>query len=32
MDGIAAPGVDLAPDEKIDTPPAPTDAALCRRR
>lgn len=28
---IVAPGLDLAPDEKIDTPPALLDASLRRR-
>ncbi|MET8998486.1 aldo/keto reductase [Amycolatopsis sp. NPDC004169] len=32
IDGIVAPGVDLAPDEKFDTPPALLDPALRRRR
>jgi aryl-alcohol dehydrogenase-like predicted oxidoreductase len=32
IDAIVAPGVDLAPDEKIDTPPALLDAGLRRRR
>jgi aryl-alcohol dehydrogenase-like predicted oxidoreductase len=31
IDVIVAPGVDLAPDEKFDTPPALLDAALRRR-
>lgn len=31
IDAIVAPGVDLAPEEKIDTPPALLDAALRRR-
>ena len=31
IDEIVAPGVDLAPDEKIDTPPALLDAAQRRR-
>jgi len=31
IDSIVAPGVDLAPDEKFDTPPALLDAALRRR-
>ncbi|HEX3814377.1 MAG TPA: aldo/keto reductase [Mycobacteriales bacterium] len=31
IDTIVAPGVDLAPDEKFDTPPALLDAALRRR-
>ncbi len=31
IDAIVAPGVDLAPDEKIDTPPALLDATLRRR-
>ncbi|RKT55093.1 aldo/keto reductase [Saccharothrix australiensis] len=31
IDGIVAPGVDLAPDEKHDTPPALLDPALRRR-
>jgi aryl-alcohol dehydrogenase-like predicted oxidoreductase len=31
IDAIVAPGLDLAPDEKIDTPPALLDAALRRR-
>ncbi|MFG2164904.1 aldo/keto reductase [Micromonospora chersina] len=31
IDAIVAPGVDLAPDEKHDTPPALLDAALRRR-
>jgi aryl-alcohol dehydrogenase-like predicted oxidoreductase len=31
IDDIVAPGVDLAPDEKIDTPPALLDPALRRR-
>lgn len=32
IDAIVAPGVDLAPDEKHDTPPALLDPALRRRR
>jgi aryl-alcohol dehydrogenase-like predicted oxidoreductase len=32
IDGVVAPGVDLAPDEKFDTPPALLDPALRRRR
>ena len=32
IDEIVAPGVDLAPDEKIDTPPALLDPSLRRRR
>ena len=32
IDEIVAPGVDLAPDEKIDTPPALVDPSLRRRR
>ncbi|MFI6026801.1 aldo/keto reductase [Amycolatopsis magusensis] len=32
IDGIVAPGTDLAPDEKFDTPPALLDPALRRRR
>jgi aryl-alcohol dehydrogenase-like predicted oxidoreductase len=31
VDAIVAPGLDLAPDEKIDTPPALLDASLRRR-
>ncbi|MGA6162772.1 aldo/keto reductase [Amycolatopsis magusensis] len=31
IDGIVAPGTDLAPDEKFDTPPALLDPALRRR-
>jgi aryl-alcohol dehydrogenase-like predicted oxidoreductase len=31
IDEIVAPGVDLAPDEKLDTPPALLDPALRRR-
>jgi aryl-alcohol dehydrogenase-like predicted oxidoreductase len=31
IDGIVEPGVDLAPDEKFDTPPALLDASLRRR-
>ena len=31
IDGIVAPGVDLAPEEKFDTPPALLDPALRRR-
>jgi aryl-alcohol dehydrogenase-like predicted oxidoreductase len=31
IDAIVAPGLDLAPDEKIDTPPALLDASLRRR-
>lgn len=31
IDEIVAPGVDLAPDEKIDTPPSLLDASLRRR-
>jgi aryl-alcohol dehydrogenase-like predicted oxidoreductase len=31
IDTIVAPGVDLAPDEKYDTPPALLDASLRRR-
>ncbi|MEU4397470.1 aldo/keto reductase [Micromonospora orduensis] len=31
IDGIVAPGVDLAPQEKFDTPPALLDPALRRR-
>jgi aryl-alcohol dehydrogenase-like predicted oxidoreductase len=31
VDSIVAPGVDLAPDEKIDTPPALLDPSLRRR-
>ncbi|MGA5300355.1 aldo/keto reductase [Nucisporomicrobium flavum] len=31
IDAIVAPGVDLAPDEKVDTPPALLDASLRRR-
>jgi aryl-alcohol dehydrogenase-like predicted oxidoreductase len=31
IDAIVAPGLDLAPDEKIDTPPALLDPALRRR-
>jgi aryl-alcohol dehydrogenase-like predicted oxidoreductase len=31
LDEIVAPGVDLAPDEKIDTPPALLDPSLRRR-
>ncbi|MET7401988.1 aldo/keto reductase [Dactylosporangium sp. NPDC005572] len=32
IDAIVPPGVDLAPDEKFDTPPALLDPALRRRR
>ena len=32
IDAIVAPGVDLAPGEKIDTPPSLLDPALRRRR
>ncbi|HMH58196.1 MAG TPA: aldo/keto reductase [Galbitalea sp.] len=32
IDAIVAPGTDLAPDEKIDTPPSLLDAALRRRQ
>jgi aryl-alcohol dehydrogenase-like predicted oxidoreductase len=32
IDEIVAPGVDLAPDEKIDTPPALLDPSLRRRQ
>lgn len=32
IDGVVAPGLDLAPDEKFDTPPALLDPALRRRR
>jgi aryl-alcohol dehydrogenase-like predicted oxidoreductase len=32
IDEIVTPGVDLAPDEKIDTPPALLDPSLRRRR
>ncbi|WP_067536491.1 aldo/keto reductase [Nocardia crassostreae] len=31
IDSIAAPGIDLAPHEKVDTPPALLDPALRRR-
>jgi hypothetical protein len=31
IDSIVAPGVDLAADEKFDTPPALLDASLRRR-
>jgi aryl-alcohol dehydrogenase-like predicted oxidoreductase len=31
VDAVVAPGVDLAPEEKIDTPPALLDASLRRR-
>jgi aryl-alcohol dehydrogenase-like predicted oxidoreductase len=31
VDAVVAPGLDLAPDEKIDTPPALLDASLRRR-
>ncbi|GAA5151451.1 MULTISPECIES: aldo/keto reductase [Amycolatopsis] len=31
IDSIVAPGVDLAPEEKVDTPPALLDPALRRR-
>jgi len=31
IDGIVAPGVDLAADEKFDTPPSLLDPALRRR-
>ncbi|MEA9985627.1 aldo/keto reductase [Subtercola sp. RTI3] len=31
IDQIVAPGLDLAPDEKVDTPPALLDASLRRR-
>jgi aryl-alcohol dehydrogenase-like predicted oxidoreductase len=32
IDAIVAPGVDLAPDEKFDTPPSLLDPSLRRRR
>ena len=32
IDTIVAPGADLAPDEKFDTPPALLDPSLRRRR
>jgi aryl-alcohol dehydrogenase-like predicted oxidoreductase len=32
IDGVVAPGVDLAPEEKIDTPPSLLDPTLRRRR
>jgi hypothetical protein len=32
IDAIVAPGLDLAPDEKIDTPPSLQDVTLRRRR
>ncbi|MTD14843.1 aldo/keto reductase [Nakamurella sp. YIM 132087] len=32
IDGIVAPGTDLAPEEKFDTPPSLLDPALRRRR
>jgi len=32
VDEIVAPGVDLAPEEKIDTPPSLLDSSLRRRR
>lgn len=32
IDAIVAPGLDLAPDEKIDTPPSLLDTTLRRRR
>ncbi len=32
IDAIVAPGVDLAPEEKIDTPPSLLDPSLRRRR
>jgi aryl-alcohol dehydrogenase-like predicted oxidoreductase len=32
IDEIVAPGLDLAPEEKIDTPPSLLDASLRRRR
>ncbi len=32
IDQIVAPGVDLAPEEKLDTPPSLLDVALRRRR
>jgi len=32
IDAVVAPGVDLAPEEKFDTPPALLDASLRRRR
>ncbi|WP_238014489.1 aldo/keto reductase [Dactylosporangium sp. AC04546] len=32
IDAVVAPGVDLAPEEKFDTPPALLDPALRRRR
>ena len=32
IDAIVPPGLDLAPEEKIDTPPALLDASLRRRR
>lgn len=31
VDAIVAPGLDLAPDEKIDTPPSLLDPSLRRR-
>jgi len=32
IDAVVAPGTDLAPEEKFDTPPALLDPALRRRR
>ena len=32
IDEVVTPGLDLAPDEKIDTPPSLLDRALRRRR
>ena len=32
IDAVVAPGLDLAPEEKIDTPPSLLDPALRRRR
>ncbi|MGI8589635.1 MAG: aldo/keto reductase [Nakamurella sp.] len=32
VDDVVAPGVDLAPEEKIDTPPSLLDSSLRRRR
>ena len=31
IDAIVPPGTDLAPDEKVDTPPSLLDASLRRR-
>lgn len=32
VDAVVTPGLDLAPEEKIDTPPSLLDASLRRRR